>query len=305
MNDPATARGGEDGIQSTLLPEMNRPPQRREVRLRKGHPWSAFARAALTGMLTGCGITDPPLPASAVRFNPPPAYTRWWALTTQCSGVSGALAAVTWYKAPVVRVRGEQVEGYYSRVGHRIVLSENAWLVGSAVRHEMLHALIRVGGHPRAQFLGACGGVVYCDSDCIAGGEPFAMPIGGVLPMTADSLELGIAVDPASPSATRDDGLFEVTVTARNPRAEPVIIKRSGSRTFTHDLRGPNGGPQNSALLFDSSQVVFGPFETKRHVFDFMMNVDDPIFRLPPGVYRITGGYGRHDITLPNVRLAP
>ena len=51
--------------------------------------------------------------------------------------------------------------------GNRIVLVKQAvtWNIG--VRHEMLHALLRVGTHPREYFLDRCRGVVYCgDNVC-------------------------------------------------------------------------------------------------------------------------------------------
>lgn len=50
---------------------------------------------------------------------------------------------------------------WYSE-GNRIVMvqQEATWNIG--VRHEMLHALLHVGTHPREYFLERCRGVVYC-----------------------------------------------------------------------------------------------------------------------------------------------
>ncbi|HEY0779780.1 MAG TPA: hypothetical protein VGD56_17565, partial [Gemmatirosa sp.] len=113
-------------------------------------------------------MTDPALPAGATRLTPPPVYARWWAMTEACSGLRRDLGAVDWYVttgAPSIS-DGHQSDlgGYYSPASNRIVLADTAALDGATIRHEMLHALLgpAVAGHPRAQFLGRCAGVVHC-----------------------------------------------------------------------------------------------------------------------------------------------
>jgi len=69
-----------------------------------------------------------------------------------------------------VSLKGMDAAGYWSLGGSRIVLTECIVDDGSAVRHEMLHAILQVGGHPRAQFLGACAALVDCEGSCITVG---------------------------------------------------------------------------------------------------------------------------------------
>ena len=43
--------------------------------------------------------------------------------------------------------------------------------------------------------------------------------------------------------------------------------------------------------LFDLSEWIFAPGETKKHVFDFAIGNDLRASRLPPGNYLARGGY--------------
>src|SRR5438874_9983200 len=47
-----------------------------------------------------CETSTAPLPDGAVEFNAPAVYPRWWALTQECSGLTGDLSAVHWYLVP-------------------------------------------------------------------------------------------------------------------------------------------------------------------------------------------------------------
>src|SRR5712671_6242500 len=119
-----------------------------------------------------CGhLTDPPLPVNAMRFDPPAVYTRWWTMVESCSGFTRAFGNVEWYSAPGVLLSpdgdGDRVDGYWSLASNRIVLVADDTLDGGLVRHEMLHALVRVKGHPRSEFLQNCGGVVGCGPICV------------------------------------------------------------------------------------------------------------------------------------------
>jgi hypothetical protein len=142
---------------------------------------------------------------------------------------------------------------------------------GDLVRHEMLHALLQVDGHPRASFLGSCAGVVICDQDCISSTDPF-VGFGGAVPVVApDSIDVSVAIDPGSPGSGTDAGFFTASVTARNPRPTPVVVQLPSQSTFSYDVRGPSGGIEGGVVVFDTSQVVFGPYETKRQLFDFVV----------------------------------
>ena len=133
-----------------------------------------LAAVAAVAFLAACGnLVDPDLPANAEQYTPPPVYARWWSMTQSCSGLSGDLSAVTWFMVPgvsTVLLNGKTVEGYWSLAGNRIVIAGAGRLAGGIVRHEMLHALMKAAGHPRAKFLGECGGVVYCTEACISDG---------------------------------------------------------------------------------------------------------------------------------------
>jgi len=109
-------------------------------------------------------VTDPPLPGDAIRFAPPPVYAQWWTITEACSGITRPLDAVEFYRIPNASTIPDKTYGeiaaYWSPAGNRIVLADFYQMQGQLVRHEMLHALLRVSGHPPAYFQGRCAGVV-------------------------------------------------------------------------------------------------------------------------------------------------
>src|SRR6266481_7596982 len=98
--------------------------------------------AAIVG-LAACGgdsIVDPPLPTDAEAFSPPAVYSTWWNMTQACSGLTGSLGAVTWYKTSEVLHAvgtGDVIIGYWTAGSNRIVMLGSAMLDGGAVRHEM------------------------------------------------------------------------------------------------------------------------------------------------------------------------
>lgn len=266
-------------------------------------------------MLSGCrDLVDPPLPDNAELLTPPPVYSTWWSMVEACSGLQGSLSTITWYVVPGAPTIGSdgrnELAGYWSEASNRIVLAGAHSLEGGPVRHEMLHALLRVAGHPRSEFLGACEGVVDCQSACIAdaGLPPPFDP--SALRVSEDDLELSITVSPTHPSATIDGGFLAVTVRATNPRADPILValppggidKKGPSETFVYYLPGPGGGVQGAAFALDSADIRFAPHQSREQVFDFVIGgplLDRGAFlgslvSLPPGGYRLTAGYGHH-----------
>lgn len=242
----------------------------------------------------------------------PEVYARWWAMTEACSGVSGALGDVSFYRIPGVDSftrDGKSVLGYWTSAGNQIVLAEGASLDGGNVRHEMLHALLRVGGHPRDQFLEKCLGTVDCGPDCIAnaGAAPPADP--AAVSLLASAFDVTIQVTPGAPASNIDGGFFTVTVSVHNPLNRDVVAKLGASNaravTFLYDVRGVAGGVIGSEIVLDPSAVTFGPGETKRQVFDFSIGNDIPSGRLPPGVYDVVGGYGSKRTTSTSVSVGP
>ncbi len=130
-------------------------------------------------------------------------------MTEACSDLSGSLANVSWFAVP------DAPKSYFSVSGNRIVLSADSRLDGGHVRHEMLHALLRAGGHPRQYFLERCGGVVNCDESCIADAEPPPRDDPNTARVTPEELEVSFEVAPASPSHAENGGFFTVTVKAQ------------------------------------------------------------------------------------------
>ena len=135
---------------------------------------------------------ESPLPASAQRLTPPAVFETWWAMTSQCSGSSAPMSSVQWYVVPGVSVfwrEGSVVNGFWSRNGNRIVLSEGAVDEGSVVRHEMLHALTNDGRHTRQAFLERCAGVVACMSPCVEAANAGSSQSGAVdVPVRRDTV---------------------------------------------------------------------------------------------------------------------
>jgi hypothetical protein len=258
-------------------------------------PLRRAATAALCVLLATCRFpTGIELPNGSVPFSPPSVYARWWAMAQSCSGVTGNLGDVAFHQVPGVpsfQHNDDQVLGFWTNDGNRIVLAGDATLNGSAVRHEMLHALIRVGGHPRDQFLGKCAGVVDCFQACVAdaGSAPAADPFATVLTPTA--LQVTVDVTPVTPTSQLDGGFFTVTVNARNPNATPGVAKLGptnvGAAAFRYDVRGPTGATTGATGVIDASTVTFKPGETKRQVYDFSIGNSFPQRRLPAGVYTV------------------
>jgi hypothetical protein len=229
-------------------------------------------------------------------------YERWWSMTEQCSGLAGSLEAVSFYAVPGVQFldAGEAGEalGYWSRAGNRIVLVSRDTLDGVGVRHEMLHALARVAGHPRQSFLGRCAGVVDCGPDCISDAGPPPPPDPLAVEVPPDSIQVSTVIV-YQPTGNTADDVITLAVRAHNPTAHPVIVtmpplgtrgERSG---YDYEVWGTSGGLQSGYNVLDPSSWTFAPGETKQQLFDFV-NADFGVAALPPGTYQIRGAYGGH-----------
>jgi hypothetical protein len=241
------------------------------------------------------------LPPSAERFAALPAYDLWWSMTESCSGLSGDLSAVRFYRAAPgdVDAREGGADAYWSAGSNSIVVRSDAIHAGDLVRHEMLHALARGGGHPRSYFLERCAGVVVCLDACITEAGPPPDPPAGARAATPDDLELSVEVTPPESERARYGGAIAVTVLARNPSADPIVVALPPSR---------DGGPPPSfgyrLTLFgfelsrdegahDPSVTIFTAGETKRFVFDFFANQPSLPNGLVPGFYQVRGAFGQ------------
>lgn len=257
------------------------------------------AFAALLALVACDKVTGPPLPGDAQQFSPPVVYSKWWQMTRECSGLSGSLESVSWFKTDQVQHdarSGEVIIGYFTTDGNKIVMSSGYILDGGAVRHEMLHALLRQPGHPRAQFLGSCAGTVDCQGPCISDGGAYPAPPETPMLLSADGLIMSVQVDPQNPGGGQNGDYFTITVFARNPTTNwasiiPLFPDVDTTRTFSFVITGANGGMGGGGILMDPSQRIFAPGETKRMVFDF--NVGDAPFgnQLNPGSYIARGAF--------------
>ena len=272
--------------------------------------WVGFTTLLVICAVAACRSTTEPLPADAARFEPPTIFARWWTLTEACSQRSGDLAAVQWYRVPGSSVwhDGEWISGYYDPRDNRIVMAEGEADDGVVVRHEMLHALLRAYGHPRAEFLDACASTVDCSGVCVTDAGPWHAPQPDYVVLPPDSLDIESVAELLPPEA---DGQRWVALqlTVRNPRSRAVVVASPGKTvtpdTFGFDVRGPEGGISGRDVASDSSTLFFLPYETKSRLFEFRVASELSAIRVPPGTHLIRGGYAREWAAYDTVIVAP
>lgn len=210
------------------------------------------------------------------------------------------MRAIRWYVVPGVWDipfgDGSSVSGY--RQGNRIVLAGNVKEFGDVVRHEMLHALVRVGGHPRSMFIQRCGGVVDCIDSCISDGGLAPPPDPNAVRADPSVLSVSVSVDPKSPGSGTDDGHFRMVITVRNPTtsALDVQLPPSGDAgppgTFSYRISNDFGGSSYDMRWHAPEDARFAPLETKRFIFD-KRNRQGPLrYDLGTGSYVFEGAYG-------------
>ena len=258
-----------------------------------------------------CAFIAAPLPSNAQPFTPPAVYARWWAMTEVCSGRSGDLNAVRWYRVPGYQFnyRGQTIGGFTTQHTDRIVLADQIIEDGSAVRHEMLHALLRRTGHPRSEFLGKCAALVECQDLCVKDAGPWRSSASNYLILPSDSLDVTSHAEllPREPDGER---WLALLVIVRNQRPHAVIARVRGSGkvfdTFGFDFRGgPSGGRSGGEVATDSSAVFFQPFEVKQWLFEFRV-VSTPRQReVAPGRYVVRGNYGEWGRQADTVTVMP
>lgn len=242
-------------------------------------------------------------------FSPPAVYTTWWNLTQSCSGVSGSLSSISWYDSGESLQNpqtDEGLAGYWDGVSNSVVLTHASTVEGPTVRHEMLHALLRQPGHPRAEFLGKCAGVVDCEGQCVADAGPFTTPSDAIR-VPSDSVDVSLDIAPMHPTAAIDGGFFTLTVRARNHSSNFLVITNptqptGAMDTFSFDVEGQF---QDGEVESDSSEITFAPGEEKLQVFDFRIG-DSPFLRqLRAGTYTFVGAYAQHSTVPVSVDIGP
>ena len=253
-------------------------------------------------LLQGCDPVGSLLPPDAERFVPPAVYEQWWQLTEECSGLTGSFAAVSWYRVPgasdIPLGDGTLVGGKWNERTNQIVLAGNEELAGDVVRHEMLHALLRTPGHPRAEFISQCGGTVVCTQQCIKEAAPAPQPNPSAILAPPSALQIGVEVTPSAPGSGINDGNFMMVITARNPSSFPVIVQLPASGdagppvSFSYDLVGASRGQSYDMRAEVPEDTWFAPSEEKHFIFDFHIGTGDSRYEASPGTYQFNGAYG-------------
>lgn len=259
-----------------------------------------------------CNFIAAPLPPNAKAFDPPSVFARWWSMTEACSGHSGDLRVVQWYRVPGMGFlhEGQEVSGFWGSRPNRIVLADEVIDEGSVVRHEMLHALLQKTGHPRSQFLGACASVVTCPSACVEDAGRWHPPQENYVVVPSESLEVASGIELRPPEADGQRWLA-LEVSVRNPvgRAAIVAAPAPGDSltryAFGVSLRGSSGGISGFQKAADSSTFFFEPFETKRWLYEFKVASDLSEFHVIPGSYFYRGGYAWHWTAFDTITVTP
>jgi len=250
--------------------------------------------ACAATIAAACTDLTYPLPAGAIPWTPPARFALWWRMTESCSGKQGDLRSIRWYIVPdavSIDLDGHQVQG--ATLGHdRIVLADSLRLDGPLVRHEMLHALLGVDGHPRYAFLNACNDIVSCGPACEkeAGGRPVPSPGAPVL----DPRDLGTRVEivPRQPAASQDSGAVAIVVSITNPLGTPAWVRLTPQEPgslyphtfgFAIDTDDPPRVGTSDQYFIEGMRFPLDAHETRRLVWDETM--------LVPGTYGINGWF--------------
>jgi hypothetical protein len=164
----------------------------------------------------------------------------------------------------------DSVVGQWIAATNSIVLVQSEVKNPAVVRHEMLHALLRAGGHPRAAFREACDGYVNCEAACAraAGADPIVPSSAAWI--NVNELVITQSIFPASAVTSDGDRAFALVIEVKNPRSYPVWVRLKSfpgrpdvAATFGY---ATESGSHQSMVQGDS--LSLGANETKRAVFD-------------------------------------
>jgi hypothetical protein len=212
---------------------------------------------------------------------------------------------VRWYILPArdsFDLAGETVGGAWYGAGNKIVFAEGQEQFSGLVRHEMLHALLRVGGHPRDEFLDKCGDIVDCLGPCVtdAGGPPAFSATAPVVAASALTIETLVATNPVSLGA--DSGWLPLTVSVTNHAPYAVQVQMSPLESghpapfsFAYVIAPVGGGSSTGdgyAGYDDMNLFPFAPAGTAGATRRFVFG-DQPILAhgVSPGDYDATGSF--------------
>lgn len=224
------------------------------------------------------GSVGPAFPSDAVPMEPLAPYRTWWTLVEGCSGLSGDFESVRWYTSSGVANDGRRYSGAWVTDGNRIVLAEGREGDGGTVRHEMLHALVRRGGHPREYFVTRCGPLTPCERECGMSETTRGVPLLAT-EILAEGLTVTVRVDPPVPVAHVDEGWFRITVTATNPLSVPVWVRLTAPMAFSYTETLHPG----NATLSEDARWAFLSNESRSYIFDD---------HYPAGTYTLFAAFG-------------
>ena len=204
---------------------------------------------------------------------------------------------------------GQPEGGVWLSRGNRIVLAGSEVSNGALVRHEILHALLHGGGHPRSEFREACGSLVTCTDVCAAEARRWTLPSQYVR-MPPESVAVASAIE-LMPRESDGQRWISLWISAGNPRNQAVLVaiaaRSSMPPTFSYDVQAPHGGFGSNIWAPDSSAFFFAPYETKRWLVEFL--VDDSLslnsWTVTTGLYLIRGGYARQWPVYDTVATSP
>ncbi len=256
-------------------------------------------------LLAGCSdLFGPGVPEGAIRLLPVPAeYEDWWRLAERCSGARGEFAAVGWGVVPGAEtIPGtDGAVGTYYRNRHQIILVERGTYDGHLVRHEMLHALLRVPGHPREFFVERCGGLSSCGGPCLDEALRTGPPESSAPVVGSRSLLVTAEVRPSTVSlSTGTGGCATIVVRVSNPRPEAVRIRMARIGTVGWSVDGFESSGDGGPLSIDSL-VVLPPGAVRSYGFD----CPRLIRALSPGDYYVTGRLGSNLSERVLLRITP
>lgn len=280
----------------------------------------AFSLTAIA--IAACHDLTAPLPSGAKRFDPPPVFARWWALTEACAQRSGSFAEYSWYVVPggyAPTPSAPNASAYTDVKAHRIVLAETVWKFGGTVRHEILHALLgrdhASGGpeqvHPPEYFQGRCSGVVVCPESCeSAGPAPVTAPADApLLPVAGLAMDIKLLTSPASLAGP--DSILSIIVRITNPTGNPAwvqleqspVVRAPYTSYFSFHIV-PAGRDTELMSLVQAIRIAPVPFaagQTRESVFD----VDLRAFGFSPGDYVVTAGFNTRTPASTPLRILP
>jgi len=116
--------------------------------------------------VVGCSDFGVNIPDEATPFTPPEIYRQWWLDIEGCAQRYGDFNAIRWFKVPdsylfsSAGYKSESIAAQTYFKSNVIIVRESYLLVAPIIRHEMLHILVPVKGHPRQYFRSECAKVL-------------------------------------------------------------------------------------------------------------------------------------------------